>query len=190
MSNGIANVIQAGIQKAVAAAELQLTPETFDELVGTILGKFTKPVTGKVLLRVAVLTDGLRVVLDTYLRDGKISNKKVVSAKMFIGAVANYLSEVRPDSYSFSRFSESDILPFIKQYRNDTGLFGYKNEVTLWAGLKICANIANKTGDDTAYKILRDTLLQEAKELMSADGEEEKEKQYSEKLQKELNKSF
>jgi len=186
MSNVVASVIQSGIQKAVAAASLHLTTETRDEFLGPVLSKFTKTGTGKSLVELAALADGMRVVFETLLADGKITSQEIEVSKSFISKVAAQLGKVRSQYSSFQNGSEFEIMPFLKQYREDTGTFGYKDESTRWSGLKVCANIAKKTGDETAYKLMSDALLQGAKALLMADGMDKKEKEYLDKLRFEL----
>jgi|GEM_PF-238308 len=187
MSNVVASVIQSGIQKAVAAASLHLTTETRDEFLGPVLSKFTKTGTGKSLVELAALADGMRVVFETLLADGKITSQEIEVSKSFISKVAAQLGKVRSQYSSFQNGSEFEIMPFLKQYREDTGTFGYKDESTRWSGLKVCANIAKKTGDDIPFNVLRTALLQGVRELLQADGVEQKEKEYFENLQKQIN---
>ena len=187
MSSVIATIIQTGIQNAVLAAEKHLTTENRDDLLGTILSKFTKEGTGKTIFEIACYGDAMRVIFDTLLADGKITSKEVELSKDFLVIVATKFGKIRKQYADFVPILKTDILPFLKHYRKDNAAFGYKNDSTLWSAVKASANIAKKTGDETAYKVLCKALLESAKSLLMIDGLDQKEKEYFIRLGKELN---
>ena len=110
--------------------------------------------TGKSALELGAFCDGMRVIFNSLLADRKITIQEVEVSKSFIAMVATQLGKVRSQYSSFQNGMEFELMPFLKQYREDTGAFGYKDESTRWSGIKVCTSIAYKTGDETAYKAL------------------------------------
>ena len=186
MSNTIESLLEPGIQKAINTVAVYLNEDTRDELLGPSLARFVKNGTGKTLLTLACYADGLRVVFDTLLADGKITTTEVEVSKSFLAKVAASYAKVRSQYAGFASWTDAEIIPFLRMYRDDTGAFGLKDNSTKWSGIAVCENIAKKYGDSTALEALRETLLKGAKALLLADGMDQKEVIYLKKLEEEL----
>jgi len=186
MSNTIESLLDPGIQKAINSAAIHLNEKTRDELLGPSLASFVKSGNGAPLVLMAFYADGLRVVFDALLADGKITAKEVEVSKSFLAKVAASFAKVRKQYKVFESFTVAEVIPFLKLYRSDTGALGHLNASTKWSGIAVCQNIAKKTGDSAALNTLRETLLKGAKALLMADGMDQKEEFYLKKLEEEL----
>ena len=197
MSNTVESLFEPGIQQAISSVSDYLnsisdylSTQTRDELLGPELVHFAKGGPEISLLTLAFYADALRIVYDAMIENRRITGKETYQPESFLAKVADCFAKVRSQYAPFKSLPVSGIVPFLNQYRFDTGVFGYLNTSTKWSGLLLCKNLARILGDSSALEVLRETLIHGAKELFFANGIEEKEEFYLEKLEEVLHEKI
>jgi len=185
VSESVTAILQSSVHSAIRSAAQHLTHDTRDALLGLVLARFTKG-TGKTVFTLACYADSLRIVFSAMAADGKIGKEEIDQAEGFLATVAAAYAAVRPEYAKFATLQRADIGAFLKQYRSDTGPFGFKDESTRWSGIGVCQNIADQCGDSAALDALRHRLIHAAETLLAADGMTDEESVYLNGLKAEL----
>ena len=189
MINTVESLFEPGLQKAISSVSDYLnsisdylSTQTRDELLGPELVHFAKGGPEIPLITLALYADALRVVYDALIENRKITGKETYQPESFFAKVADKYAKVLSNYAPFESLPVSGIVPFLNQYRFDTGVFGYLHRSSKWSGLLLCRNLARNLGDSSALDAFCETLINGAKELFLANGVEEKEELYLEKL--------
>jgi formylglycine-generating enzyme required for sulfatase activity/TPR repeat protein len=139
-----------------------------------ILGPGLSPLIGrgplKSIVAFSLCADVLRVVQDIVMADGEISDEEIQECLGLLSVLADGFAKVRSKDYaSASALTVRDARGFLSRYTADQGLFGFTNESTKWAGVKLCLNVQSYCGDATPLETFGAALLDWATVIAASD---------------------
>jgi formylglycine-generating enzyme required for sulfatase activity len=169
MKNQFTAFLQNGIGKAIEAASKHLTTETRAEILGD-LAHYVKSGTGQSLLSLACFNDGLQMILGSIVIDGVTSEEEYALTEDFLRAAARLLAKFRPEYRCFAEIQPGKLGEFVQYYWTDEGPFGFRNQLTQFAGIKMCQRIASLYGDFIPIDAMQVTLVSAAEQVIGADG--------------------
>lgn len=145
-----------------------------DNNAAEILGPGLSPLIGhgplKSIVAFSLCADVLRMVQDMVMADGEISDEEIQESLGSLSALADGFAKVRGKDYaSASALTVRDARGFLSRYTADQGLFGFANESTKWAGVRLCLNVQSCCGDATPLETFGAALLDWATVIAASD---------------------
>ena len=183
---GVSLTLLTGLNSIYQSICLHLTPENREAILGSALAKMSGRGTGKTAVASALYSDALRIVLSAIDADGKISSDEMAECETFLVAVASTFAKIRSEYGAFANLSKTETRIFLQHYKDDKGVFGYRDESTKWAGLSICRNVELHCSDGVPLETFRTLLLSAARTLIAADGVSVGEQGFLSKLSRQL----
>lgn len=127
-------------------------------------------VTSGDVVRLALLTDALRVAEEAIMADETISDVEVEYTLPLVQATAKRLSAFR-EYYAHMREATSDhVREFLETHRPDRHLFGGACTNTHWLGLDIVRRVAQETGDRDPLDHYSELMVRLAEEIVVLEG--------------------
>ncbi len=137
-------------------------------------------VTSADVVRLALLTDALRVCVEAIEADGQASSGELNYALPLAQAAGKRLASFRDFYADMGETSADNLREFLAAHRKDKQLFGGACSDTLWLGLEIVRRVSAETGDRgglDGYAELMVRLAEEVLALDSSNGEREQRRQ-------------
>lgn len=190
-SNSVRAVCQQLPDRMIAVIEgimAHLRDDNAKEILGPSLSPLIARGPLKSIVTLALYADVMRIVRDMTIKDGVISDEEIDASFDLLSALAEVFAKTRNKDYAtYAVLSSDNARPFLTQYENDAGLFGYRNEGTRWAGRQICCNLAEKYKDSGPLSLFGTTLLEWAQMIAASDSTSQSEQSHLQSLARFLN---
>ena len=178
----ISQQFQSRISEIVDGVLVHLSDRNTKQILGPTLSPLASQGSLRTLVTFAIYADVLRVVRDITVVDGKISDEEVQAGLGMLSVLASGFAKVRKDYRSQHALSTTSARAFLAQYEVDTGLFGYRNDSTRWAGRQICSGVESQCSDPKPLARLNESLFEWAKAIAASDTAPQAEQSFLQSL--------
>ena len=185
----ISQQFRSRINEVVDGVMVHLTADNVKEILGPTLSPLLKHGSPRSIVTFAFYADVLRVVRDMTIVDGTISDEEVQEGLGMLSSLASSFAQARKEYAVYRDLSIDSARAFLGQYASDTGLFGYRNDTTRWAGRQICCRVEAHYKDAEPLTRLSDALFEWAQSLVMSDTVSQSEQSLLQALARVLNVS-
>ncbi|HEY6882382.1 MAG TPA: hypothetical protein VI299_30330, partial [Polyangiales bacterium] len=127
-------------------------------------------VTSADVVRLALLTDALRVCVEAIEADGKASDEELGYALALAQSTGKRLASFRDFYADLGETTAENLREFLNAHRKDKQLFGGACADTHWLGLGIVQRVSYETGDREALDRYAELMVRIAEEVLALDA--------------------
>jgi GTPase SAR1 family protein len=146
-----------------------------DELLGKDVMERVRPAiqsgdaNNESVVRIALLSDVLRIVSEAVVVDGKLSDAEITYVTPIVNEGRKCLSAFRPREELKGGGDAFRTVRFLRDFRIDSQLFGGACAETRWLGLNLVRRLAEETSDREPLERYTELMLRVSEEIIALD---------------------
>lgn len=158
------------IRQLRAIAMEQISSHGRAAVLGKDLDKLVKQGSGRSFVLLSFTSDFLRLLSMCLLADRRLSPAEVQFLFPLVGPASKLYARYRETYRQVGDINRGNVHEFLKQYNDDSDLFGFRCPLTRWGGIAIVNNISAACGSTAAMELAKTAYGRLGDALRSVSG--------------------